>query len=120
MGFWHFVWDVLVVFVFLIFLIMFFQVVLDLFRSHDLSGWAKAGWVIVLIILPLIGVLIYLIVRGSGMAERAVKTQLEDADRLRRAGGLAPTDEIANAKKLLDDGVISQDEFEAIKKKALS
>jgi len=120
MGFWHFLWDILVIFVFLIVLIIFFQVVLDLFRSHDLSGWAKAGWLILLIILPLIGILIYLIVRGSGMAERAVKNQLQDADRLRVASGLAPTDEIANAKRLLDEGTISQDEFEAIKKKVLS
>jgi hypothetical protein len=120
MGFWHFVWDILVIFVFLIFLIIFFQVVLDLFRSHDLSGWAKAGWLILLIVLPLIGVLIYLIVRGHGMADRAVKTQLETADRLRQAQGLAPTDEIANAKRLLDEGAISQDEFDAIKKKVLA
>jgi len=120
MGFWHFLWEMLVIFVFLIFLIIFFQVVLDLFRSHDLSGWAKAGWLILLIVLPLIGVLIYLIVRGHGMADRAVKSQLENADRLRKASGIAPTDEIANAKRLLDDGTISQDEFEYIKKKALS
>ena len=116
----HFLWDVIIVFFFLVFLVIFFQVVIDLFRSHDLSGVAKAGWLILLIILPVIGILIYLVVRGSGMAERAVKQQLSDADRLRRASGLAPTDEIANAKALLDQGTITQDEFEAIKKKAIA
>jgi hypothetical protein len=119
-SFLHFLWQVLIIFVFVVFIVIFFQVVLDLFRSRDLSGWAKAGWLIVLIILPFLGVLIYLIARGSGMAERAVKQQLDDADRLRQATGMGPTNEIANAKALLDQGAITQDEFEAIKKKALS
>lgn len=119
MGILHFIWDILIIFVFMMFIIAFVQVVFDLFRSHDLSGWAKAGWLILLIILPLIGVLIYLIVRGHGMAQRAVKTQLEDADRVRAVAGLAPADQIAQAKKLLDDGAITEDEYQAIKDKVI-
>jgi len=119
MSFWHFLWEMFVIFVFLMFILVFVQVVFDLFRSHDLSGGAKAGWLILLIILPVIGVLIYVIVRGHGMSQRAVKAQLDDADRVRAAAGLAPSDEIANAKKLLDEGTISPEEFDAIKKKVI-
>ena len=75
MSFWHFLWEMLVVFAFVVWIIIFFQVVFDLFRSHDVSGLGKAGWIILLVILPFLGVLIYLIVRGHGMAERAQKAQ---------------------------------------------
>ena len=120
MSFWHFLWEMLVVFAFVVWIIIFFQVVFDLFRSHDVSGLGKAGWIILLIILPFLGVLIYLIVRGHGMADRAVKTQLADADRLRAASGLAPADQIAQAKQLLDQGAISPEEYQAIKDKVIS
>jgi uncharacterized membrane protein len=119
MSFWHFLWEILVIFVFVMFVVIFFQVVFDLFRSKDVSGPGKAGWLLVLIILPFLGVLIYLIVRGHGMADRAVKTQLEDADRLRTAVGLAPADQIAQAKQLLDQGAINDEEFASIKKKII-
>jgi hypothetical protein len=120
MSFWHFLWEMLVVFAFVVWIIIFFHVVFDLFRSKDVSGAGKAGWIILLIILPFLGVLIYLIVRGEGMADRAVKTQLEDADRLRIATGQAPADQIAQAKQLLDQGAITQDEFDAIKKQVIA
>ena len=120
MSFWHFLWEMLVVFAFVVWIIIFFQVVFDLFRSHDVSGAGKAGWIILLILLPFLGVLIYLIVRGHGMADRAIRTQLQEADRLRAAQGMAPADQIAQAKQLLDQGAISQDEFEAIKKKVIA
>jgi hypothetical protein len=120
MSFWHFLWEMLVVFAFVVFIVLFFQVVFDLFRSKDVSGPAKALWILVLVILPFIGVLIYLIVRGHGMPDRAVRTQLEDADRLRTAVGLAPSDQIAQAKQLLDQGAITDEEFAAIKKKVIS
>jgi uncharacterized membrane protein len=120
MSFWHFLWEMLVVFAFVVWVIIFFQVVFDLFRSKDVSGAGKAGWLILLIILPFIGVLIYLVVRGHGMADRAVRTQLEDADRLRVATGQAPADQISQAKQLLDQGVITDAEFQAIKSKVIS
>ncbi len=119
MSFWHFLWEILVIFVFVVFIVLFFHCVFDLFRSKDVSGPGKAGWVLLLVIFPFIGVLIYLIVRGEGMADRAVKTQLEDADRLRTAVGLAPSDQIAQAKQLLDQGAITEDEYAAIKTKVL-
>jgi len=120
MSFWHFLWEMLVVFAFVVWIIIFFQVVFDLFRSHDVSGVGKAGWIILLVILPFLGVLIYLIVRGHGMAERGQKAQIAEADRVLTAAGHAPADQIAQAKQLLDQGAISQDEYDAIKKKVIA
>ena len=121
---WEVSWTSFVFFCWIAVLVIFFQVIIDIFRSHDLSGWAKAGWIVVLIVLPLIGLLIYLGVRGRSMSERAMKDQLDRADAIRRAQGAAtpggPADEIAKAKEMLDQGVIDQDEFAAIKKRALA
>lgn len=122
-SFWHFLWMTIVVFFWVTFLVIFVNVVIDIFRSKDLSGAAKAGWAIICLILPVIGVLLYTIVRGGGMAERAVKRQLDDADQLRTVvapAGATPADEIASAKALLDSGAINEDEFAALKAKALS
>jgi hypothetical protein len=95
----------------------------DIFRRHDISGGAKAAWVVLIIVLPFLGVLIYLIAQHEGMRERSVKqveAQQAAFDRYVRdaAGGSAA--EIAKAKELLDSGAISQAEFDAIKAKALS
>ena len=121
---WDVIWTSFVFFCWIAVLVIFFQVVVDIFRSHDLSGWAKAGWLILIVILPLIGLLIYIGVRGPRMAERAAKDQLDRADAIRRAQGMAapgtPADEIAKAKDMLDSGVIDQAEFDQIKRKALA
>ena len=106
-------WTMVIFFAWVIWIWILISILSDLFRRHDVSGWSKALWVIFLIILPFLGVLIYLIVNGQGMAERNVK-QFEAA--AARAG---PTAEIATAKQLLDNGAISQEEYEAIKRKAL-
>jgi uncharacterized membrane protein len=106
-------WTIIIFFAWVAWIWILISILSDLFRRHDVSGWSKALWVIFLIILPFLGVLIYLIVNGQGMAERNVK-QLEAA--AARAG---PTTEIATAKQLLDNGAISQEEYEAIKRKAL-
>ena len=95
----------------------------DIFRRHDISGWAKAAWVVLIIVLPFLGVLIYLIAQHEGMRERSVKqaeTQQAAFDEYVRdaAGGSAA--EIAKAKELLDAGTITQAEFDAIKAKAVS
>jgi hypothetical protein len=119
-GLLHFLWDVIFVFIAISFLILLFQILFDIFRSPDLSGGAKAGWVLLVLIFPLIGALIYILARGQGMAQRAVKTQVEQAQHITAAAGLTPADQIAQGKKLLDDGAISSDEFEAIKKRVLS
>lgn len=84
----------------------------DLFRRHDISGWVKAAWTAFLIFLPFLGVLTYLIVNGQGMAERNVKA-IEST-----AAMSGPATEIATAKQLLESGAITQEEFEAIKRKA--
>lgn len=124
-SFGEFLWSLVIIFFMIIFFVILFQVVFDLFRDHELSGWAKAGWLIFIIVLPYLGLFVYLIVRGKGMAERAVRERVEskqafdDYVRETAGGGGGPATEIANAKKLLDDGAISQEEFDAIKRKAL-
>lgn len=122
-SFWDVLWTTLVIFVWITFIVIFVNVVVDVFRSRDLSGAKKALWLLFMVVLPLIGVLVYTLARGEGMAQRSVRAQLEQADRLREAAG-APTgssaDQIAQAKALLDQGVISQDEFDRLKAKALA
>jgi hypothetical protein len=95
----------------------------DIFRRHDISGWGKAAWIVLVIVLPFLGVLIYLIAQHDGMRERSVKqveAQQAAFDQYVReaAGGSAA--EIAKAKELLDKGAITQAEFDAIKAKALA
>ncbi len=84
----------------------------DIFRRQDISGWGKAAWIVFVIVLPFLGVLIYLIANSQGMADRNVKA-VEAAG---ASGG--PATEIATAKQLLDSGAINQEEYEAIKRKA--
>jgi hypothetical protein len=97
----------------------------DLFRDHTLSGAWKAVWVVVLVLLPYLGILIYLIARGRGMTERGIqanKNAQEQFDaRIRAAGGGSdPAEQISKAKALLDAGAIDQAEFDTLKAKALS
>jgi hypothetical protein len=99
----------------------------DLFRRHDISGWAKAGWIVFCIILPFLGVLVYLGTQGKHMAERNVKdaqAQRAQFDSYVRdvagSGDGGSASEIAKAKELLDKGAINQAEFEQIKRKALA
>ncbi|MCR2762212.1 SHOCT domain-containing protein [Microbacterium sp. zg.B48] len=123
-SFWDLIWWFLMAFVFVSYLFALFAVIADLFRDHKLSGWAKALWFIFLIVFPILSVLIYLIARGRGMAERsaAEAKELRSAqdEYIRSVAGASPSEEIAKAKTLLDSGVITQDEFEHIKSRALS
>jgi hypothetical protein len=113
---------------FFLFVIWFWLLVVvfsDLFRDHETSGLAKALWVIVLVVLPYIGVFLYLIFRGHGMAARSAKQAQASQDQFdaqirSAAGGTSATDQIAQAKSLLDAGTISQAEFDALKQKALA
>lgn len=124
-NFGQLLWSIVVIFFMIVYFMMLFSVLADLFRSHDLSGWAKALWVIALLIFPFLALLLYLIVRGSSMGKRALEAQKDaqkdfDAYVQSAAGsGASPTEEIAKAKDLLDAGTISQDEFDAIKARAL-
>jgi hypothetical protein len=116
-------WSMLIFFCFVIWIWIVIAVLTDVFRRHDISGWGKAGWTIFVIVLPFLGVLVYLIAQHDGMRDRS----LEDAKReqaamdeyVRETAGGSAT-EIAKAKELLDSGAISQQEFDAIKAKALS
>ena len=118
-------WTMIVFFLWVIWFWILITVFIDIFRRHDLSGLGKTGWVIFTIILPFLGVFIYLISQGDNMAKRnaeqaqAQQAQFDDYVR-QTAGGGGSADEIAKAKQLLDSGAISQAEFEAIKQKALA
>jgi hypothetical protein len=121
---WGAIWFFFWAFAIFAYLIALFNVVIDLFRDHKLGGWAKAIWILFLIAVPFITVLIYLIARGSGMAERGAKEmkQAQDANTqyIREVAGHSASDEIAKAKELHNAGTISDAEFESLKAKALS
>jgi hypothetical protein len=113
-------------FIFFAWFMCLFWIFGDVFRSRDLSGGAKTLWVLFIIIVPLLGVLVYLIVRGRSMNERTLderrEVQAMQADYIRSVAGSGspPAEQIASAKQLLDTGAISPQEFEALKAKALA
>ena len=116
-------WSMIIFFFWVIWIWIVVTVLVDIFRRDDIGGWAKAAWVIFVVILPWLGVLIYLIAQHDGMRERRIREaqgQQQAFDQYVRdaAGGSAA--EIAQAKQLLDSGAITQDEFAAIKAKALA
>ena len=118
-------WTMLVFFAWVIWFWLLITVFSDLFRRHDASGWAKAGWSLFVIVLPYLGVFVYLIAQGKHMAERnaatveAQTTAIDDRIRSVATNG-GPSDQIAKAKTLLDSGAIDANEFAAIKAKALA
>ena len=123
-NFASFLWDVLVIFAFVIWFWLLIVVFGDVFRRRDISGWGKAGWIILVIILPYFGVFIYLIAEHSGMAERntqQLQAQQAVADQYIRSvsGSGGPASEIETAKNLLDSGAITQAEYDSLKAKAL-
>lgn len=118
-------WTMIIFFLWVIWIWVLIVVLMDVFRRHDTSGWAKAAWVFFIIFVPLLGVLTYLIVNGQGMSERNVKdarqaqTQMDDYVRsVASTSGAAG--EIEKAKQLLDSGAIDQQEYDALKQKALA
>jgi hypothetical protein len=116
---------VLEIFLLVAWIWILFTVIGDLFRDHEISGWAKAAWVFFLIFLPFLGVFIYLIARGEGMRDRAAKEQVEvrrqmDAYIRDTAGAGSPADELKKLSELKDRGAISDTEFEQAKAKLLT
>ena len=116
-SFWIFIWIAAI--------FIWFRCVFDMFSDRTLSGWGKAGWAVLLIFLPWIGVLIYLIARGRSMTDRQVQAMQEaqaaqDKYIKQVAGTKSPADQIADAKSLLDSGAINQQEFDSLKAKALA
>ena len=116
-------WTLIVFFAWVIWFWILITILVDVFRRRDEGGGKKALWVIFLILVPFVGVLIYLIVNHDGMAERNVKearqVQSQTDDYIRAVAG-GPAGEIEKAKQLLDSGAISQEEFNALKQKALA
>ena len=124
-SFWGLVWYSLVVFAFIAYLIILFNIIVDLFwRDHKTSGLVKAIWVVFLVAVPYLTALVYLIARGNGMAlrarEAASAAKQQTDDYIKQAAGRSPSQEIADAKGLLEAGTITQSEFDSLKAKALS
>jgi Short C-terminal domain len=124
-------WSILEFFLWVIWIWILIMIFIDIFRSHDLSGWAKALWFLFVLLIPLIGVLVYLIVRGGSMHERSVRQAQRDADAFyasygRHAasgggdGGGSTADQLAKLADLRDKGVLSPEEFEREKAKLLA
>jgi len=118
-------WTLLVIFAWVIWFWLLITVFMDLFRRHDCSGWAKAAWIIFVIILPFLGVLVYLIAESKGIAERSQKeaqaSQAQFDDYVKTVAAQSdPAEQIAKAKSLLDSGAITQAEFDSLKAKALA
>jgi len=124
MEFGQFLWGLLIIFFMIMYFMVLFSVILDLFRNHEMNGWIKALWILLLLALPLLPLLIYVIVYGRGMAERqqnaVVTAQKEQEAYIQKVAGTSPAEQIAQAQQLLNSGAISQDEFDKIKAKALS
>jgi hypothetical protein len=117
-------WSMIIFFFWVIWIWIVITVLIDIFRRHDIGGFSKALWVIFVVILPWLGVLIYLIAEHDGIRERSIKqaqAQRHEFDEyVRDTAGGGPAGEIAKAKELLDAGTISQAEFDALKVKALA
>ncbi|MFO1420496.1 MAG: SHOCT domain-containing protein [Candidatus Competibacteraceae bacterium] len=123
-NFWDVLWLIASSFFFVAYLIVLFQVVVDLFRDAELGGGSKVLWLIGLIFLPVLTALLYILARGRGMAERqraAMQRAKSDTDAyIREVAGKSPAEQIADAKALLDAGTINPEEFARLKAKALA
>jgi len=116
-------WSMIIFFFWVIWIWIVITVLIDVFRRHDIGGWAKAAWVVFVVILPWLGVLVYLIVEHDGMRERSLsqaRAQRQELDDYVRTTAGGSAGEIAQAKELLDSGAITQEEFAALKAKALA
>jgi len=120
-------WTLLWLFLWIVWIFILFRVIFDIFRSHDLNGWGKALWLIFVIILPFLGVFVYVIARGKGMSERDLERAQQSEQQFRSyvqqaaaTSGGTTADELAKLADLRDKGVISPQEFEAQKAKILA
>jgi Phospholipase_D-nuclease N-terminal len=125
MSFWDIVWFIFITWVFVAYLMVLFSIIGDIFRDRELSGVWKAVWMIALVFLPFLTAFVYLISRGRSMADRSMRVaamQRQQQDDYIRdvAGKTSPTEQITQARALLDSGAISQPEYEALKTKALA
>ena len=123
-NFWDIVWLIFETFIFIAYLLVMFHIVVDIFRDSELGGGIKALWIAGLIFLPFLTALIYILVRGRGMAERqrtALQRAKSDTESyIREVAGKSPAEQITEAKALLDAGTINAKEFAKLKSKALA
>lgn len=122
---WNIIWVSFSIMVFFAYLIVLFQIIIDLFRDRELSGWVKVLWALGLIFIPLITAVVYLLARGRGMADRELASRQaaqESMDNYVRSVATVPTsaEEIAKAKELLEAGTITEPEFVRLKDRALA
>jgi NADH:ubiquinone oxidoreductase subunit 6 (subunit J) len=114
---------VLEIFLFVAWIWVLITIIGDLFSDHEVSGWGKAAWAVLLILVPFLGVFIYLIARGGKMQERAIRRQAEAQKQfdsyIRQTAGASPADELAKLAELRDKGAISEADFERAKEKLL-
>ena len=113
------------IFFFVIWIWILITILSDLFRDHELSGWAKAAWVLFLVFIPFLTALIYLIARGEGMRDRTIKAQADakkhfDEYVRQQAHAASPADELHKLAELKDKGALSQEEFDQAKQKLLA
>jgi hypothetical protein len=118
-------WTMIIFFIWVMWFMLLFRVFGDIFRRSDLSGLGKTGWLLFTILVPFLGVFIYVITQNDGMTQRTLDRargqQAQFDDQVRSAAGTKdPAAEIARAKSLLDNGTINQGEFDALKQKALA
>ncbi|MBM4485624.1 PLDc N-terminal domain-containing protein [Prescottella equi] len=121
-SFWEYFWLVFACFAFAAYVVILFSILTDLFRDHRTSGWAKAVWVFFLFVLPILGEMVYLIVRGRGMVERSARADrryraAEDAY-IRGVAGTPSPDDLVTAKSLLDSGTITDEEYRVLAARA--
>ncbi|MEI6224851.1 MAG: SHOCT domain-containing protein [Deltaproteobacteria bacterium] len=123
-NFWDLVWLIVSSFIFISYLIILFQIVVDLFRDPDLGGGSRAIWIIGLIFLPFFTAIVYVLSRGKNMAERqrasVQKARSDTESYIREVAGKSPAEQISAAKALLDAGTITQEEYAKLKAKALA
>ena len=111
------------IFIFVVWIWILFTIITDLFRDHEMSGWAKGLWILFLVFIPYLTGLIYLIARGSGMRDRAIKAQTDAKahfdEYVREQANTSPADELHKLNELREKGALSQEEFDRAKAKLL-
>jgi Short C-terminal domain/Phospholipase_D-nuclease N-terminal len=117
-------WTMLIFFGFVVWLWILFAVLGDILRRHDASGWIKVLWIVFVVVLPFLGVFVYLIAEHGGMTERSIErqqaAQRQSDEYVRSVAQSSPAEQIAQAKQLLDSGAITQAEFDQVKERALA
>jgi hypothetical protein len=112
------------IFLFVVWIWILFTIINDLFRDHEMSGWGKAIWILFLVFIPFLTGLVYLIVRGSGMRDRAIKAQTDAKkhfdEYVREQAAASPADELHKLNELREKGALSQEEFDQAKTKLLA